>query len=197
MEESDSLYAELLATAREFLLLLASDESPRAILSKLSTTPCPIIEEHGDSTLFPFVGHPFIGIDQVQQYSELRATHLRIDKLNLPSSCTYEKSSSSEQNDHILTDTPIRRHHEDIERMDDEIDEYQADGWIVDTNTNAVSVVAHGILTSLITRQQWDSRICYRLLLVSEKRREAELAEWKVHRVDSWADAPTVRYTPS
>lgn len=63
--------------------------------------------------------------------------------------------------------------------MYDEIDEYQADGWIVDTNTNAVSVVAYGILTSLITRQQWESRICYRLLLVSEKRHDAELAEWK------------------
>lgn len=197
MEESDSIYAELLATAREFLLLFASDESPRAILSKFSTTPRPIIEEHGDSTLLPFIGHPFIGIDQVQQYSELRATHLRFDKLDLPSSCTYGKISSTEQNDHILSDTPIQRHHEDIERMDDGIDEYQADGWIVDINTNAVSVVGCGILTSLITRQQWESRICYRLLLVSEKRREAELAEWKVHRVDLWADAPTSQYTSS
>lgn len=214
-KHDDNIYADLLAAAHSFCTTLTATltaennipADPSIILSHFSTTPIPVIEEHGHKSLAPFIGRPFIGTDKVEQYFALQRATLRVEELQFP--CLPEKKTDDHDHSHGDIDghhdgndrcgcgipSMVRHHHhQEIEEQEEEIDEAVADLWIVDTINNMVSVTAIGkFVASQHTqheheRERWEAKICYRLKLVREQRREVELEEWKIQRVDIWSD---------
>jgi hypothetical protein len=185
MSKLETVYSDLLVAAHSFCttlkLTLMTKHVPDPsidILTHFSTTPTPVIEEHGHKSLAPFIGRPFIGIDKVEKYFALQAAAIDIEELQFP---PLPGPGGRVNGAGIM-------HHQEIEEEEEEIDKEMADLWLVDTENKMVSVAAMGRFITQQTQQRWETKVCYRLKLVLEQRREVELQEWEIQRVDIWSD---------